>query len=256
MKIKHLNILSFIILFSFNTSISQAQFKKVGLKTGINISNVRITNGDFSTLVEQDDFQNLTGFNIGFLSQVSSNEIFVTDFSFLYSAKGCTDDNYKLRLHYLKMPLVFKIRIPITGPVSLQGGFGPYIEYAFMAKETIDGTTNEDILSLSRTEDSEFFSGDIKEYFPLSAGISFGGDVEMSLPNDCFLQLSVNYELGIGKITNDWAISTDSDGNTSYVNPALKNNSICINVAYLFDVTKNKNSNSNSKSSPNSGIAE
>lgn len=237
MKIERQKILLFFILAIAYTSASYAQFKKVGIIAGVNNSNIRVTEGDYLALEEQNSFKNLPGFNIGYINQISSNDFLVIDFGLYYSSKGYADDNCKLRFHYLKMPWIYKIRLPVAGPFSILGGLGVYAEYSFLAKETIDGTTCEDILSWRRTAAGDFFTTPLNKYFPLSAGITFGGDVEMALPNSRFIQLGVNYELGTGKITNEWLV-TDNDGNPTYINPGFKSNTLYINVAYLFDITK------------------
>jgi len=145
------------VLFAFTTFSYQlsAQFKRIGVKAGVNLTNVRISNSDFAELAGFSTFKQVVGANVGFLNQFSGNGVFVTDFGFSYSLKGCKEDSFMLRMNYLQIPLVFKIRIPIAGPVALQGGFGPYIAYSFLAKETYAGISNEDILSLrSKNEDS------------------------------------------------------------------------------------------------------
>lgn len=231
-----IKLLTLILAIYLQTTESNAQFKRIGIKGGVNISTQRISNGEFSKGIEMDKFQNFTGATIGFLSQTSSNDIFVTDFGLYYSLKGANETDYSIKFHYIEMPLIFKIRIPIAGPVAIQGGFGPYLSYAFLAKETYAGVSEEDILSIRKKYVDGFLSsGDILPYSPFDWGIAFGGDVEVKLPNDCFLLLGFNYELGVAKISNDWALI---EGEESYLNPGIKNNNMTISVSYLFDVTK------------------
>lgn len=220
--------------------ISNAQFKRVGIKTGLNISSARATNGLYAEIGMDPKFNNSTGAAIGFLSQTSKNDIFVTDFGFNYTLKGFSQENLSLKMHYLQIPLVFKIRIPIAGPVAIQGGFGPYFSYAFLAKQTEGGRSSEDILSIRKKKKDGFITtGDLNPYSPFDAGMIFGGDVEIRLPNQALLLVGFNYELGTASISNEQPSIEEPVPvgiEQTYFNPGLKNNNMQITLTYLFDV--------------------
>lgn len=188
-----------------------------------------------------ENIKNIVGFNFGFLSQSSSNSIFITDFGLFYSLKGYKNEFMKLYMHYLEMPLIFKARIPIIEPVSIQGGFGPYVGYAFSKYE------------------KNIFEGEVKPYNPFDVGVIFGGDVEIKLPNNNFLLVGGNYHLGIYKVSNErQIIITDPDtGNETVLgvsNPGIKHNYVSFNVTYLFDITgkkASKNNNNHTNNNPN-----
>lgn len=239
---KKLNIkLLLLIACLFNTCIALTQFNRVGIRGGVNISNIRIADGNFAELV--GDFNNLVGFNVGLLSQASGNGYITSGIGLFYTMKGGQRNEYKLSMHSIQVPLELKIRIPIVDPVYLQLGLGPYISYSFLAKEVTDSVTTEDILSLrSRKEGGTITSGDLKRFNRLDAGFAFGGDVEVKLPNNAYLLVGFNYELGIAKISNDWnKVDLGLSDEEEYFNPAYKNEVMSITITYFFDVTKDKN---------------
>lgn len=249
-----------IILFTFDLNC-YSQFKRIGVKTGLNLAKVRYTNVfDFimtdSYALEMENIKNIVGFNFGFLSQSSSNSIFVTDFGFFYSLRGYKNEFMKLYMHYLEIPLIFKARIPIIEPVSIQGGFGPYAGYAFLGKINLQGLIIEDILSWRTKYEKNIFEGEVKPYNPFDVGVIFGGDVEIKLPNNNFLLVGGNYHLGIYKVSNERQITiTDPDtGNETVVgvsNPGMKHNYVSFNVTYLFDITNKKASKNNNHTNNN-----
>ncbi len=214
------------------------QFKRIGLKAGANLTNVRVTDGEFAQLIDQSVFDQVVGANVGFLNQFSGNNVFVTDVGFFYSLKGCKDDSFKLRMNYIQIPLVFKIRLPIAGPVALQGGFGPYVSYCFLGRETVGNVTDENILSWRSKNKDSFFESELKPYNPWDAGMIFDFDIEVGLPNDKTLLIGFNYEMGILKISNEWEIIPEQ-----YANPALKNQAFTFNISYLFNLRKKENDN-------------
>lgn len=225
-----------IVLFSFSNTY--AQYKRIGLKAGMNISKLRISNQNDET--RELSPSNVYGANAGFVFQSSKNNYFVTTFQMLYSGQGTKVDDYELRFHYIKMPLVFDFRIPIAGPVFMKAGFGPYAAFSFLGKEKYDGLTNEDIFSMARKYEGGVFEAkkdsDVKPYNPLDFGITFGGDVEVNLPNKTSLNLRFDYEIGMWKVTNDQR----PDENAEATNIGLKNNTMTISLSYLFDISKDK----------------
>ena len=212
------------------------QFTRVGVTGGMNLSKARITDGLFAEAYGSSDFSQVTGVNGGFLLEGSSNNIFVTDFGVITSLKGFKDDSMQVNLTYIQSNLVFKIRFQIYGPVSLHVGFGPYAAIAFLGKEK-DKTTNisyEDVLGWTRKAPASYTEADkLKPWYPLDLGMTFGGDIEVKLPNKNILLAGAYYELGLSKISNEFPITENS-----YRNPGVKITNIAIKISYLFDIEK------------------
>ncbi len=235
---KKLTILIAVGITFLLTAETDAQYKRIGVRAGINIANQRISNQN--ELTRGITPNSLIGGTGGFLFQSSKNNYFVTNFGLLYSGKGTRIEDTQLNFHYIQMPLVFNFRIPIAGPVYFKAGFGPYLGFAFLGSEKYDGLKNEDIFSLKRKASGGLISVDdpseIMPYNPIDLGVMFGGDVEINLPNNTALDVRFDYEIGIWKTSNDQLIIPEDDN--SAFNYGLKNNTMRITVAYMFDITK------------------
>lgn len=246
MKVNRLNIILSVLNILICT-FTYAQFNHVGIKAGVNITNLHISQTDYVLLYDQEDFENKTSFNAGLVSQFSSNNVIAFSIGLLYYNTGCVDSAYSLTMHSLKLPFEVKVRIPVVDKVTIQTGFGPYGSFTFMARETMgvgsNKIPNEDILSFRKKYEGSPFgtSDDLKPYHPLDAGLVFGGEVEVELPNKTFLLIGFNYELGLLAVSNEWNYTERSGmpGPTDlWLNPNLKNRVMSVNIAYLFDVTR------------------
>lgn len=218
MKMKILTLSAILILSSM---AMQAQF---GILGGVNFQNVNGKDGG------GDKLSNglLTGFHAG----VNINIPIATNFYFqpglLYSVKGsmneffnpdikaASDYNTTTRLSYIEMPLNLLYR-PQLGNGYLLLGFGPYVAYGILGKET----TQLSSISVDRTvkfENSVEGWTDLVEnayYRPFDAGanILFGYEFGMG----AFIQL--NAQLGLLKINPEYGWINDDERaymNTGY----------------------------------------
>lgn len=235
---KKITITLSLLLMILIPSQLDAQYKRIGVRAGINIANQRIANQ--TELTRGISPSSIIGGTGGFLFQSSKNNYFVTNFGLLYSGKGAVIEESTLKFHYIQMPLVFNFRIPIAGPVYFKAGFGPYLGYSFIGSESSGGLKNEDIFSLKRKINGGLMSVDdpseIKPFNPIDLGVMFGGDVEINLPNNTSLDVRFDYEIGVWSTSNDMLLVPDDED--SVFNMQLKNNTMRITVAYMFDVTK------------------
>ena len=241
-------LLVFVVLFGNSVS---GQFRHVGIKTGINLSNVVITNSDYTKLLGDETFKISPGFNMGLLSQASGTGYMSTSIGVFYSNSGFKGENdNKLSIHSIAVPLEFRARIPIVDPVVLQVGMGPYGSFAFAGSLT-DTITNRDILSVrSKKDGGVITTGDLKKYNRLDAGIIFGGEVEVALPNKAFILVGFSYNFGIMSISNEWDINemfSFNDPEPNWFNPGFKNRVMSITLSYMFDVTDSKKNRKNRK---------
>lgn len=88
----------FLSVVFFTTTVLIAQQTHFGLKAGVNASGVDITNGD--------DYTSKAGFNLGGLAHIHITRHFALQPEIVYSLQGGQDDNVKLNLHYVNIPLL------------------------------------------------------------------------------------------------------------------------------------------------------
>lgn len=253
MKTRIIGFLVLILMGMVNYSIVYAQFNHVGIRAGMNLSNAVLTNSDFAKQNGDATYKILPGFTMGLLSQASGNGYLSSSIGIFYTNTGFKDKifdviDFKLSMHSVKVPLEFRARIPIAGPVILQAGMGPYVSFAFAGSMTdldtlLQPYTNRDILSIRSLHEAGTFSdGELKQYNRFDGGIIFGGEVEVQLPNQAFILVGFNYEFGVTSISNEWEQINfnNPDDESTWVNPGIKNRVMSITVSYMFDVTDKK----------------
>ena len=253
METRLLRTSALLVLIVISGALVNGQFNHVGVKTGLNLSNAVIANTEYTKLYGDEKFNVLPGFTMGLMSQASGNGYMATSIGLFYSGSGFKgEDNVKLSIHNIVVPLEFRGRIPIVEPVVLQLGMGPYVSFGFAGaytdKDSMDlKYTDRDVLSLrSKNDGATLTSGDLKQYNRLDAGIIFGGEVEVTLPNNAFVLVGFSYSFGIMSISNEWdfnEIFAINSQESNWVNPGFKNRVMSITVSYMFDVTdikKNK----------------
>jgi len=227
--------LSLMLLFMLLVMQTQAQIKRIGIKSGLNLSK-----GEFVNQAYGDQFnssmKNLTGGELMFYWESSKNDYFVTQVGLGYTGKGFKmsgdSANGRLRLHYLELPIIFKFRLPIAGPIKIMAGFGPYFDFAFAGKLVSDGSTDHDIIEYGMEKSSK----DNRPFNPADIGLVFSGNFEINLPQGKNIEVGVDYNLGISKISNNSTYFTGIDP----INPGLKSGVLSITVSYLLDLSKDK----------------
>ena len=210
---------------------TQAQIKRIGVKTGLNLSKGQFVDQAYGDLINSR-MKNLAGGNVMFFWESSKNDYFVTQVGLGYTGKGFKADSLKLRLHYIELPIIMKFRLPIAGPIKILGGFGPYFDFAFAGKEQMGTSTNRDIIEYGIDKPGK----DNRPYSPFDAGLIFSGNVEINLPQGKNIEVGIDYQLGISKISNKSPYWLD----VNPMNPGLKSGVLTISVAYLIDTGKNK----------------
>ena len=142
----------------------------VGVKFGINQATLKITPS------EGDDVGKLTGFAFGIYvpSPAKARAKFQTEI--LYSEKGAKDKNSdeKVKLTYVDVPILERIRLSGDGPVRVHVHLGPVLS----ARLKVDSTV----------PDFPVTKSDIKVY---DVGFAIGGDIDTKM-----LEFDVRYTMG------------------------------------------------------------
>ncbi len=207
----------FIVITMATASYAQT----FGVKAGLNLSNMSITNDDGWT--DFDDTKMNPGFHLGGIVEFPISEMFSFDTGLLLSTKGFKinekednyEDNIKMNLFYLDIPLTAKASFDM-GSTKIYGVLGPYLgiglngkikyEYGYM------GDTETDEVEI------KWGSGDEDDLKRLDFGLTMGAGLEI---NSIIFELS--YDLGLANIV------TISDDSFTINNRVLK-----ISVGYKF----------------------
>ncbi len=112
-----------MVIVSF--SALQAQDARMGVKGGLNISNLYVD--------DVNDENSRIGFNAGFYGQILANEFFAIQPELLYTTKGSEnefdgiiDQNVKFNLNYLEVPVLAVFKLGKVAEVHA-GGYGSYL---------------------------------------------------------------------------------------------------------------------------------
>lgn len=200
MKKSILFIIGVLLISSFT---AQAQLK-YGIKAGVNLSKVSISQGkgNFNT-------ENYTGFQVGPMVEFTVPIIGVgLDAAVMYSQQGIKLNGNEKKLSTLFVPVNFKYKISFLDVVGAYAAVGPYA-------------------SFNLGDDKFTFSNIEKEVKAksFSAGLNFGIGVELI----SHIQVGVNYQLGL---TEDFK-STSLGGVTEQLFKG-KQRGWTVSAAYLF----------------------
>lgn len=177
-KINFMRIVGVMILSVLAIKVT-AQDRRMGVKGGLNISNL---------YVDGVDNENARiGFNVGLYGQLLASDYFALQPELLYSTKGTQfrhdgvlDQTAKFNLNYLDLPVLAVIKLGRSAEIHL----GAYASYLLGANITYDGNLDAGSESLDR---DNFKSID----FGLVGGFAL---------NFNSAQVGTRYNLGLAKI--------------------------------------------------------
>lgn len=187
MNIKNLFILGFLIISS--TSLMAQSF---GLRVGVNSTNIGVAFDEDPMTEDEFDYDAVLRFQVGFVAEVPLAGPIGIETGVIYNGYGAKNDflgETDLRLDYIQVPLLLKLRAELGG-VSLFLHGGPYASIA------IGGQSKTEVLGTTTTDDVEFGDG-LDEFSRLDFGLLVGGGVGLG-PID----LGVNYGYGLANISN------------------------------------------------------
>ena len=158
----------FIILSLFGVYAQETHF---GLKAGVNIASVDISNGA--------NFASKAGLHLGGLAHIHITQHFALQPELVYSMQGGKDGNEKLKLNYINIPVLAQYMTH----ERLRLQTGPQLGFLTSAKSKIDEVETDVKKDLSSIDFSWVFG--VGYLFPSGFGVD------------------ARYNLGIGNISDD-----------------------------------------------------
>lgn len=187
-----------------------------GIRAGLNLSNIKISNGE-------DDLSpdSKAGFNVGVSMDIPMLQSLYLQTGLYYTTKGAkfeeSEDDYKyeqtLNPSYLEIPIMASYRYDFSDAAQLQVNFGPYFAYGLAGK--YKETYTEDG---KKDEEKEDLFGKDKLLDRFDAGLGIGAGFTYSK-----FFIGLNYQFGLANLAQD--------AKNGY---SVKNKNFSISVGYNF----------------------
>lgn len=210
---KKLILASFVLTFMvFTSSKAQENAPKIGIKGGVNFSNLYTE--------DVDDNNVLTGFNVGLYAKLPITNSVAIQPEIYYTTKGSeviyndafADGTARFKLNYIEVPVLLVANV--TKNFNIQ--VGPYVSYLVSGK-----TTNE-----SNDGSFDFENNlDTNDYNKFDAGIAGGIGIDLASVN-----FGVRYNYGLTKVGKE----RDYSG-TNYTFPDAKNSVLNFYVGFALN---------------------
>jgi opacity protein-like surface antigen len=196
-------IYTILIIAMIGLSVQNyAQTKiSLGARAGLAFSNMSFS-PDVSSQITKSS---RTGFEFGAVAEFGFGKMFALQVEPMYATGGCklsgplfNNGYYSIngkstyKLAYLEIPILFKVKIPVTGQVMPYAFAGPNIGINLSAKETDepDGYASQE--------------NDQKDYVSsVNFALDFGAGASFALNKATSLMLDVRYSLGLSNILSD-----------------------------------------------------
>jgi hypothetical protein len=140
---KYFAVTGLIFICVGSASLSLGQTPSMGIKGGLNLSNLYID--------DVDDENARIGFNLGLYAQVLSSETFALQPELLFSTKGARDEfngtidqEIKFNLNYLDLPVLAVFKLGESAEIHA-GAYASYLLNANVSTEGDLGGGNDDI---------------------------------------------------------------------------------------------------------------
>lgn len=160
---------------------STAQDRRMGIKGGLNLSNLYVD--------DVDDESARVGFHVGVYGQIISTETFAIQPELLYTTKGSEsewngliDQTVKFNLNYLELPVLAVFKLGESAEIHI----GPYFSYLLGANIDTEGDlggTNEEL--------------DRDNFKPFDFGLSGGFGLNFGA-----VQIGARYNYGLSEIAD------------------------------------------------------
>lgn len=218
---KTIKISFLLALVTMVATSVQAQVS-FGIRGGVNFSNI---NGKDAA---DDKLENklLPGFNAGVNVEIPVADQFYLQPGLLFSTKGAKADqgDGKTTLGYIELPinLIFK---PELGAGKMLLGFGPYLAYGVMGKES-DGDNSETVKFKGKISTADLLSEDKPVYNPFDAGANVLVGYEFSN------KLSAQLNAGLGLVNVNPKIT--GTGSEAFDKIKMKNTTFGVSIGYRF----------------------
>jgi hypothetical protein len=190
-------VLFLVLPFALSVNAQNSEFSKfsLGIKAGVNISNMKVSGQGISVISSS-----LTRFVGGIYGEYKFSNMLGIQPELIYNGLGAKSSGTKDQFAYLSIPVLFKYSIPNIG-LALYAG--PQISLLLSAKEKIDSiSTSADIKNQMKNSE---ISGVIGVDYTFNSGVS----------------ISARYQLGFSNVVKDIP--------SGY---SMKNNAFGITVGY------------------------
>lgn len=194
MKKVLLPILSLLLILTFSNINAQTHFA-VGARAGLNIANLSF-DPDLPSGVTKTS---RTGFLFGGLAEIGFTPMIAIQFEPMFvtgagSELSATGGKSTLKLSYFEFPILFKFKVPVSGPVMPYVFAGPNIGFVTSSKEVdeITGVPN----GTSETDLKDFVTS-------TNFALDFGAGAGFAVTPLTVIVLDVRYSLGLTNALND-----------------------------------------------------
>ena len=160
-----------IILLALLVSSTGAGFAQLSMKGGMAVSGFKLSHGDVGSS-QEIDFRPFLGYEVGWIQYGTSNPDIGFQLGLSYAARLSEDisvqpelyyaqrgyrfeeiplynTSYRLKVHYLQIPVLLKYRLPLNWSVLPGLLLGPYVSFRLSANRTIDIWGERDTKSAS-----------------------------------------------------------------------------------------------------------
>jgi hypothetical protein len=190
-----------------------------GIRAGVNFQNI---NGK---TYDDKDLENKlkTGFNVGVNAEIPVAPDFYVQPGVLFTTKGAkdkNDDDIKVKLSYIEVPINFLYK-PALGGGKLLLGIGPYIAFAIGGKVSDAAGKDHDIKFDNKITGAQYLQD------PYFKRIDMGGNLLFGYELSSKISAQLNAQLGLVKINPE--IEGVSNDNTKY-----KNTGFGVSLGYRF----------------------
>jgi opacity protein-like surface antigen len=192
----------FVIALLASLSNTQAQAKfSLGLRGGTNFANLS-WDPDISAYSKSSR----TGVLFGAAAEIGFNPMFALQIEPTYLAGGCKlsgsttygtlkiNEDITFKVSYLAIPILFKVKIPVQGPVTPYAFVGPNV-FFIMSPKAVDDISG----AVSTSTETDLKDNVTSVGFALDFGAGAGYKVDKNVA----LTLDVRYSLGLTNMLND-----------------------------------------------------
>jgi hypothetical protein len=216
MKIWSLALATTILAFTAKAQESTT----FGLRAGVNFQNL---NG--KDIFEEDlEYKIKTGFHIGVNAEVPIATDFYVQPGVLFStkgAKGKDDDDIKINISYIEIPINFLYK-PVLGSGKLLLGIGPYVAFGIGGNASNANGDEKDIKFDSKVTSTEFLADPYYKRLDVGGNLLFGYELSSNL------SIQLNAQLGLINI------NPDIDGTDNDEKMKTKNTGFGVSLGYRF----------------------
>jgi hypothetical protein len=215
----------------FQVQTAKAQGLQFGVKGGLNIANITISNAG-----DVDDNRSIPSFNVGGYVDLPLAPVFSLQAGLMVSGKGAkytsgdksSDNWYEVKTNpiYLELPVNAVGKIPLGDQFKLIVGAGPYLAMGIAGKNSVEGK----LLGASFSDDKNIEYGDDEPdnngsqgqgtFKRFDFGLNFLAGLELG-------HFTVNANYGLG-LTNMNPGSENDEGDK------YKNRVFSVSVGFLF----------------------